>query len=61
MLKIYLLIYSYRWGYEDHGTNILAAYRDLHEAEAAALRLNEERNSWDQPHEDYYVEEVNVQ
>ena len=55
-----MLVYSYRWGYEDHGTEVLGCFQERYHAELAAYWLNDSRNLFDIPHEDFDVEEMRV-
>lgn len=57
MTTIYTLVYSYRWGYEDHGTELWGCFKDRYHAELAAYWLNEERSHYNIPREDFDVEE----
>lgn len=59
-MKVYLLVAYFCWGYEDHGTETIAAFKDLYHAELAAYWLKEEVAHYDRPHLDYYVEELPV-
>lgn len=59
-MKIYMLMYSYRWGYEDYGEEVLGCFKDLYHAELAAYWLNDSRASYNIPHEGFDVEEMQV-
>ena len=59
-MKVYMLVYSYRWGYEEHGTEVLGCFKERYHAELAAYWLNDNRWQHDIPHEDFDVEEMRV-
>lgn len=59
-MKVYMLVYNYRWGYDDHGTEVLGCFKERYHAELAAHWLNDSRNLFDIPHEDFDVEEMRV-
>ena len=59
-MKIYMLMYSYRWGYEEHGEEVWGCFKDLYHAELAAHWLNDIRESYNIPHEGFDVEEMQV-
>lgn len=59
-MKVYMLMYSYRWGYEEHGEEVWGCFKDLYHAELAAHWLNDIREPYNIPHEGFDVEEMQV-
>lgn len=59
-MKVYLLTYGFRRGYEDRGNGVWGCFKDRYHAELAAYWLNDIRSHYNIPHEEFDVEGMQV-
>lgn len=59
-MKVYLLTYEFRRGYEDRGNGVRGCFKDRYHAELAAYWLNDIRSHYNIPHEGFDVEGMQV-
>ena len=59
-MKVYLLTYGFRRGYEDRGNGVWGCFKDRYHAELAAYWLNDIRPHYNIPHEEFDVEGMQV-
>lgn len=59
-MKVYAVMYKYHWSYEDHGTEIIACFKDLYHAELMAHELNGHRDARYSVDEEFGVEEIQI-
>lgn len=59
-IKVYLLTYGFRRGYEGRGNEVWGCFKARYHAELATYWLNDIRSHYNIPHEEFDVEEIQV-